>query len=275
MAVDQIQFTNNGSTTITNNPLGNNPGTDTTINLTNGSAFPAVTAPQYAYATLQDSAGTYEIVKITAHTAASTSMTVERAVDNSTINSWPNGTLIEMRPNAAIFEAIRDHNHDTQYAAIGHDHAATYVDVSGDTMTGDLLLSNTIPANDSSTKAATTSWIDTNYNFYDLGGAYPGGVLPNTPVFSYLFPRSVTFFTTGAHRAENKSPGPTGQVIIDIKRDGVNVGDITFNTSSTSVTPNWDANTTFFAGSVLTLTTPSDTHDMEDLVFTFIGEINF
>lgn len=274
MAVDDIQFTNNGSTTITNNPLGNNPGTDTTINLTNGSAFPAVTAPAYAFATLQDSTGTYEIVKITAHTAAATSMTVVRAQDNTSINTWPNGTLIEMRPNAAIFEVFRDHDHDTQYSAIGHDHAATYVDVSGDTMTGDLNLV-TPGATDDSTKAASTEWINTNYNFYDLGGGYPGGVLPNSTVFSYIFPRSVTFFTAGAHRAENKAPGPTGQVIINIKRDGVDVGDITFNTSATSVTPTWDANTTFTAGQVLTLVTPADTHDMEDLVFTFIGEINF
>lgn len=113
-AIDDVQFSNNASTTLS----GTHNNTTTTITVANGSAFPAVTSPEIAYATIQDSSGDYEIVKITAHTAAATTMTVERGADNSTAAAWANGDLIEMRLNAATLESIRDHDHDTDYGQL-------------------------------------------------------------------------------------------------------------------------------------------------------------
>lgn len=274
MAVDEIQFTNNGSTTITNNPLGNNPGTDTTITVADGTAFPAVTAPEYAFATLQDSTGTYEIVKITAHAAAASSMTVERAADNTSINTWPNGTLIEMRPNAAIFEVIRDHDHDTEYSAIGHDHAALYVDVTGDTMTGDLNLV-TAAASDESTKAASTQWVNDNYKFIDVPGSYIGIVLASTTVLSFLTVRAFSLPISLTGSIGECLSAPTNAVSFDIRKNGVSIGSMNFATSATSATFTHASSTSFAAGDVLSIVSPADTHDMEDLHFGLTGSLTF
>lgn len=68
-----------------------------------GAKFPTLGIGDYFYATLVSPGGTTEIVKVTAR--VSDSLTVVRAQDASTNNSFPAGSRVEMRINA---QAIRD-----------------------------------------------------------------------------------------------------------------------------------------------------------------------
>jgi hypothetical protein len=83
---------------------------DTTIVVNDGTSFPTVTAPDYAFATLQDSSNHTEIVKITAHSAGSATFTVVRAQETSfygttsgytgVARNFANGSVFEMRLTA-------------------------------------------------------------------------------------------------------------------------------------------------------------------------------
>lgn len=266
-----ILYENNASTTVN---AAVNPG-DGTITIATGTVIPAITAPDYAYATIQDSSGDYEIVKITAHTLASTTVTVDRGQDGTAAGTWAIGDIFEMRLTKVMLEEFRDHNHTGVYAPAVHNHDSAYINAVGDTMTGDLTLSNPIPANDDSTKAAYTSWINDNYNFYDVGGAASGIVLNSSEVLIFIFPRSVTFQTTGDLSIAECGTGPTNTVVFDIQRDGVNIGDITFTTSATTGTVTWDATTTYTAGQQMKVVAPANTFSMQDFTFTLAGSLNF
>jgi hypothetical protein len=78
---------------------------DTAIVVADGSQFPALSAGEYFYATLVSPAGTTEIIKVTAR--VSNSLTVVRAQDGSSANSFQVGSLVEMRVNAA---SVTDYN---------------------------------------------------------------------------------------------------------------------------------------------------------------------
>jgi len=78
---------------------------DTGIVVASGSAFPALSAGEYFYATLVSQAGTTEIIKVTARVG--NSMTVVRAQDGSTAASFQVGSLVEMRVNAATVSEPR------------------------------------------------------------------------------------------------------------------------------------------------------------------------
>lgn len=70
-----------------------------------GSRFPTLTGAQYFYATLENAALVREIVRVTARTGDT--LTVVRAQDNTTAQSWNAGDTIALRLNAkAIEEAV-------------------------------------------------------------------------------------------------------------------------------------------------------------------------
>lgn len=73
--------------------------TDTTLVLQTGTGdrFPVVTAPDTALVTLQDASNNIEIVRVTARTAGSDSMTIQRAQDGTTARSWSIGDVAEIR----------------------------------------------------------------------------------------------------------------------------------------------------------------------------------
>lgn len=80
---------------------------DTTVTLDSGqgSRFPTLGAGDYFYATLVDTSNNLEIVKATAR--STDSMTVTRAQDNTTARAFAIGDRFELRPVAALFEAIQ------------------------------------------------------------------------------------------------------------------------------------------------------------------------
>ena len=72
-----------------------------------GARFPALTGAQYFFATLEDSSGNYEIVKVTAR--STDTLTVERAAESTTARAFAAGSTIEMRVTAqGIFDAASD-----------------------------------------------------------------------------------------------------------------------------------------------------------------------
>jgi hypothetical protein len=80
--------------------------TDTTVTLDSGQGarFPALGASDHFYGTIVDTSNNIEIVKVTAR--STDSMTVTRAQDNTTARSFAIGDRFELRPTAALFEDI-------------------------------------------------------------------------------------------------------------------------------------------------------------------------
>ena len=100
------RYANNVGTTTTDSPL---LSTANIINVVYDGKFPAIVDTQYFYMTLQDAGGLIdpEVVKITAHTPGSNSITVVRGQDGTVAKEWALGTTIGMRDNAAVFEELR------------------------------------------------------------------------------------------------------------------------------------------------------------------------
>ncbi len=80
-------------------------GTTAFVQTGHGSRFPVVSGLDFAYCSLEDSAGNIEIVKVTAHTSGSTSLTILRGQQGTAARTWASGDLIELRMTAA--EATR------------------------------------------------------------------------------------------------------------------------------------------------------------------------
>ena len=79
---------------------------DTTVVLDTGQGarFPTLGSGDYFYGTLVDTSNNLEIVKVTAR--STDSMTVTRAQDNTTARAFAIGDRFELRPTAALFEDI-------------------------------------------------------------------------------------------------------------------------------------------------------------------------
>lgn len=106
-------------------------GVTATLQSGDGVKFPSLSAGEFFYATLFSEAGLYEIVKCTART--SDTLTITRAQEGTTALFWPIGSRLEIRPTAGLIERI--------YAAIDAGIAASAaglclpVNVTGTTYT--------------------------------------------------------------------------------------------------------------------------------------------
>lgn len=99
-----IKFTNFARSKLT---VGISTGATTiTITGASGALFPALTAGQYFYATIENAALTREIVKVTARTGDT--LTVTRAQDNTTALAWNAGDTFALRFNAAAIADVLD-----------------------------------------------------------------------------------------------------------------------------------------------------------------------
>lgn len=104
-----IQFRNNASGTLSQELAGATPGPeDTTLVLQSNEAslFPAVVSPsdEFFYATLEDTAGNIEIVKVTNNNLGSDTFTIERGQENTTSQTFAVGSKVECRPTAGTFD---------------------------------------------------------------------------------------------------------------------------------------------------------------------------
>ena len=92
-----VKLKNNVASTLRVQALS----TDTTIYLPvgHGARFPTLGAGEYFYATIEDAAGNFEIIRATAR--VTDTLTVVRAAEGTTALTFPSGTAIEMRVTAA------------------------------------------------------------------------------------------------------------------------------------------------------------------------------
>lgn len=89
--------------------------TSATVQAGAGALF-AVTAPDYTYLTLDDGAGTIEVIKLTAR--AVDVLTIERGLDGTSAVAWDIGDVIECRPcRLALRDAISNAAADIASAA--------------------------------------------------------------------------------------------------------------------------------------------------------------
>ena len=103
---------------------------DTTITLDTGQGarFPSLGSGEYFFGTLVDTSNNLEIVKVTAR--STDSMTVTRGQDNTTARAFAIGDRFELRPTAALFEAIQ-----SESAVADGDYGDITVSSSGATYT--------------------------------------------------------------------------------------------------------------------------------------------
>jgi hypothetical protein len=100
-----IQLKNNASGTLAT--AINASDTGIVLTTGNGASFPTLGASDYFYATLESTGGTFEVIKVTVRSGDS--MTVVRAQEGSTANSFAAGSRIELRVTAgAIIGYVQD-----------------------------------------------------------------------------------------------------------------------------------------------------------------------
>ncbi|NDC87964.1 MAG: hypothetical protein EB075_04020, partial [Bacteroidetes bacterium] len=199
-----IRFSNNAQTTLASGITAS----ATSITVANGSVFPALTPGDHTYVTLEDLSGNLEIVKVTA--ISSNTLTVTRGQDGTTARAFSQGDFAQLRVTAALLNDLADESGYTLWADIDNV-PSPVITLSGDasgsaTMTelGDTTLSVTV-ANDSHThdgRYYTESEIDTrmNYTLYSPQSAI-GGDLDSLSHYG---------FYTWASPAPTNAPGSYG-----------------------------------------------------------------
>lgn len=94
----KILYNNNAYSTL--NGAITNVATTLIVQTGHGDRFPAVSGTDIAYITLEDASGNREIVKVTARTAASDTMTIVRAQEGTSARAWASGDVVEQRITA-------------------------------------------------------------------------------------------------------------------------------------------------------------------------------
>jgi len=115
-----VKFSNNGKTTLSSGITTS----ATSVTVVDGSVLPAITGSEYFFLTLEDTSGNVEILKVTARSG--NSLTVTRAQESTTARAFSAGDKAENRLTAAGLNS--------------------FVSDSGDTMTGDLDVTGAITA---------------------------------------------------------------------------------------------------------------------------------
>jgi len=88
-----MKFTNNASSTLASGI--NSSVTSLTVATGQGALFPTLGAGDYFYCTLANAVGTIEIVKVTAR--STDTFTITRAQDGTSASAWSTGDKVELR----------------------------------------------------------------------------------------------------------------------------------------------------------------------------------
>ena len=110
-----VKVTNNGFGTLSAGI--NSSATTVTVDSGQGGRFPTLASGDFFFATLIDTANNLEIIKVTAR--STDSMTVTRAQDNTSARAFSIGDRIELRPTAALFENAHLDNTPTSTGSLG------------------------------------------------------------------------------------------------------------------------------------------------------------
>lgn len=102
-----VLYTNNASATLSASIT--NAATSFSVSAGQGALFPAITGSDFFYVTLTNTAGTVEIVKVTARTTDT--FTVVRGQDGTSAVAWSSGDKVELRVTKAMLDQFKT---DTQ-----------------------------------------------------------------------------------------------------------------------------------------------------------------
>lgn len=121
-----IRFSNNASGTLSVEVVGFPPGPESlTLVLQSNEAalFPNVNtgSGEFFYATLEDSAGNIEVVKVTNNDILSDTLTVERGQENTSSQDFAVGSRVEQRPTAATFDEFLQKSGGTMTGLVDFD----------------------------------------------------------------------------------------------------------------------------------------------------------
>lgn len=97
-----MKFTNNATSTLASGITSS--ATSLTVASGQGTLFPTLSAGDYFYCTLTNVSGTIEIVKVTAR--STDTFTVTRGQDNTTAVAWNSGDKVELRLVAASLNDV-------------------------------------------------------------------------------------------------------------------------------------------------------------------------
>ena len=110
-----VKVTNNGFGTISSGITSS--ATTVVLDSGQGARFPTLASGDFFFGTLVDTSNNIEIVKVTAR--SSDSMTVTRAQDNTSARAFSVGDRFELRPTAALFENAHLDNTPTSTGSLG------------------------------------------------------------------------------------------------------------------------------------------------------------
>lgn len=85
-----------------------------------GDRFPAVTTPDWAVVTLEDSSKNIEVVKVTTRAAGSDAMTIVRAQEGTTARTWLAGDIVALRVTAGGLGQLQGDIATTAAAVASH-----------------------------------------------------------------------------------------------------------------------------------------------------------
>ena len=97
-----MKFTNNATTTLASNITSS--ATSLTVSASTGSLFPTLGGSDYFYCTLANTSGAIEIVKVTAR--STDTFTITRGQDGTSGQAWNSGDKVELRLVAASLNDI-------------------------------------------------------------------------------------------------------------------------------------------------------------------------
>ena len=187
-----IKFSNLATTTLSSSITAS----ATSIDVTDGSVFPALSAGDFFYATLDTPPSPTEIVKVTA--LSGNTLTVVRAQDGTSATSHGSGDTIALRLVAAVLESLRDNA------------GSTYTAGSGLSLTG-TTFSNTAP--------------DQTVSLTGSGGTTVSGTYPNFTISS----------TSGSGTGGGSGTGSTSNTLTIVGRSITNQVSSVFNRIGTSL----------------------------------------
>ncbi len=151
-----IKFSNLATTTLSSSITAS----ATSIDVTDGSVFPALSAGDFFYATLDTPPNATEIVKVTA--LSGSTLTVVRAQDGTSATSHGSGDTIALRLVAAVLESLRDNA------------GSTYTAGSGLSLTG-TTFSNTAPDQTVSLTGSGGTTVSGNYPNFTISSTSGSG----------------------------------------------------------------------------------------------------
>ena len=195
-----MKFTNNAASTLASSILSS--ATSLTVVTGQGALFPSLGAGDYFYCTLANTAGTVEIVKVTAR--ATDVFTIVRAQDNTTAANWSLGDKVELRLVAASLNDIPKLDEANTFSG-----ANTFSANISFTSTGAVQVSKGTTAQQPGSPTSGMLRFNTTltqFEGYDgsvwggIGGAQAGGVIQvnkTTASVSYTIPSGSNGLTVG------------------------------------------------------------------------------